>query len=270
MERRYPATRPATTSTSQPTDPKETTVTYDPVLTAIAASTNDALPEHLWRYHTAIDGPLGDLARALHTAAAEFTSATGLLNRTLQRLEHRCGRHQHTLTTHATLLRPHGLDTDALNLVQLLERHELHHGNLLATYQAWRRHQPAARDRRTRHLLPAPYDPTSGRLTLTATDDSTWLVTPDHTAASAYRTTSHAGRIIGEITATDHGWQPTAFTHPQHRQTNPRRIFQLPPVEDEPAACRSLLRWWAMRERPGGDSRTPDQLTTAERSALSA
>jgi hypothetical protein len=244
-------------------------VTDDPVLTAIAASTNDALTDHLWRYDTAAGDPTADLAATLQTAATEFTATTQLLSRTLQRLQHRCGRHLQTLTTHAGLQRPHGLDTQALSLVQLLERHELHREALLAAYQVWRRYRPTSRDPRVRHLLPAPYDPTSGRLTLTATGEGTWLVTPDPAAAAAYGTTGHAGRIIGEIAATDQGWQPTAYTHPQHQQTSPQPVYPLPPVDDEAAAGRSLLRWWALRDCPGWDGRTPEQLTTAEQAALS-
>ncbi|MPZ26476.1 MAG: hypothetical protein GEV12_08465 [Micromonosporaceae bacterium] len=244
-------------------------MTDDPVLTAIAASTNDALTDRLWRYDTATGDPTADLARTLQIAAAEFTTTSQLLSRTLQRLQHQCGHHLQTLTSHAGLQRPHGLDTQALSLVQLLERHELHREVLLAAYQVWRHYRPTSRDPRVRHLHPAPYDPTSGMLTLTTTSEDTWLVTPDAGAAAAYHITAHAGRIVGEITTTGQGWQPTAFTHPEHRRTRPRRVFPLPAVDDEAAAGRSLLRWWALRDRPGCDGLTPEQLTTAQQAALS-
>jgi hypothetical protein len=241
----------------------------DPVLTAIAATTNDALPDHLWRYDTGADEPIGDLACILHSAAAEFTGTTQVLGRALHRLHRRCGEHLQTLTSHAGLIRLHVMDTDALTLIQLLERHQLHRDALLTAYAAWRRHRPASLDPQVHHLLPAPYLPTSGRITLTATDQHTWLVTPDQTAAAAYGT-DHAGQIIGHIQATGNGWQPTAYTHPQHQQTHPHLVYPLPPVEDQAAACRSLLRWWALRESPTWDGRTPDQLTSHEQAALSA
>jgi hypothetical protein len=41
-------------------------------------------------------------------------------------------------------------------------------------------------------------------------------------------------------------------------------------VEDEAAACRSLLRWWALRDSPQWRNRTPDQLSTEEQAALAA
>jgi hypothetical protein len=241
----------------------------DPVLTAIAATTNDALPDHLWRQAVATGDPIVEIARTLQAAAAEFTTTTQLLDRALQRLQHRCADHLQTLTSHAVVQRPRGLDTDVLRLVQLLERHELHREALLTAYQMWRCYRPASPDPRIRYLLPAPYHPASGMLTLTATGQGAWLVTPDQTAAATYGATGHAGRIIGEITTTDQGCQPTAYTHPQHRRTSPQLVYPLPPVDDEAAAGRSLLRWWAVRDRAGWDGRTPEQLTTAEQAALS-
>jgi hypothetical protein len=173
--------------------------------------------------------------------------------------------------THAAALRSHGLDRDALNLVQLLERHELHREVLLMAYRAWRRHRPASLDPRIRHLLPAPYDPTSGRLTLTADDEDAWLVTPDPAAATGYGAPRLAGRTIGEITPTHQGWQPTAFSLNHHGgQAIRQHAYRLPPVDDEAAACRSLLRWWALYNQPTWDGRTPAQLTAAEQDALSA
>jgi hypothetical protein len=246
-------------------------MTDDPVLTAIAAGTNDVLTDRLWRYDTGTGDPVADLAATLHSAAEEFTTATGQLERTMQGLQREHGRQMQNLTSHAAALRPHGLDRDALNLVQLLERHELHREVLLMAYQAWRRHRPASRDPRIRHLLPAPYDPTSGRLTLTADDQDAWLVTPDPAAATGYGAPRLAGRTIGQITPTHQGWQPTAFSLNHHGgQAIRQHAHRLPPVDDEAAACRSLLRWWALYNQPTWDGRTPAQLTAAEQDALSA
>jgi hypothetical protein len=69
---------------------------------------------------------------------------------------------------------------------------------------------------------------------------------------------------------TQQGWKPTAFTLHHHQgQTIRQHTHPLPPVDDEAAACRSLLRWWAHYTQPTWDGRTPAQLT-AEQNALSA
>ena len=246
-------------------------MTDDPVLTAIAAGTNDLLTDRLWRYDTGTGDPVADLAATLHSAAEEFTTATEQLERTMQALQRECARQIQNLTTHAAALRPHRLDRHALNLVPLLECHELHREILLMAYRAWRRHRPTSRDPRTRHLLPAPYDPTSGRLTLTADDRDNWLVTPDPAAATHYAVSWLAGQVIGQIAPTEQGWQPTAFTLNHHGgQAIRQHTHILPPVDDEAAACRSLLRWWTIYHHPTWDGRAPAQLTTAEQDALSA
>jgi hypothetical protein len=246
-------------------------VTDDPVLTAIAAGTNDVLTDRLWRYDTGTADPVADLAATLHSAAEEFTITTGQLERTMQRLARECAHQRLNLTSYAAVLRPHGLDRDALNLVQQLERHDLNREILLTAYRAWRQHRPTSRDPKTRHLLPAPYNPTSGQLTLTTEDHDGWLVTPDPAAATSYHAAGLSGQVIGQITPTHQGWKPTAFTLHHHQgQTIRQHTHPLPPVDDEAAACRSLLRWWAHYTQPTWDGRTPAQLTTAEHNALSA
>jgi hypothetical protein len=239
----------------------------DPVLIAIAASTNDALPDHLWRFDTATTEPVADLAAALHRAASEFTGTHQMLQRSLRRLCDRIEGHLTTLTSHAVLDRPHGLDTEALALVQMLERHELHREVLLSAYQAWRRHQPTSRNPQVRHLLAVPYDPRGGMVTLTTTDCAVWQVSPDPVAAAAFGIRL-AERLIGEIEPVETGIQPTALTHPEQRKTCPHLVYPLPVTDDEPAACRSLMRWWALRDSAHWRSRTPDRLTDDEQAAL--
>jgi hypothetical protein len=250
---------------------KETIVLYDdPALVAIAAITGDALPERLWRYDTATGDPVADLAQALHSTAIEFTGSTQVLARALAKLREQCERQLVVLTSRAVLARPHGLDAEAVHLVQLLERHDTLRESLLASYTLWRRHRPASRDPRIRYLLARPYDPTGGVLTLATPDDGeVWLVSPDAVAAAAYGT-RFAERIIGQIHASPDGWRPTAYTHPEHQRTCPHLVYPLPVAEDEAAACRSLLRWWALRDSPQGRNRTPDQLSTQEQAALAA
>jgi hypothetical protein len=250
---------------------KETIVLYDdPALVAIAAITGDALPERLWRYDTATPDPVADLAQALHSTAIEFTGSTQVLARALAKLREQCERQLAVLSSRATLARPHGLDAEAVHLVQLLERHDTLREALLASYALWRRHRPASRDPRIRYLLARPYDPTGGVLTLATPDGGeVWLVSPDAVAAAAYGT-RFAERIVGQIHAGPDGWTPTAYTHPEHQRTCPHLVYTLPVAEDEAAACRSLLRWWALRDSPQGRNRTPDQLSTEEQAALAA
>jgi hypothetical protein len=250
---------------------EETIVLYDdPALVAIAAITGDALPERLWRYDTATADPVADLAQALHSTAIEFTGTTQVLARALAKLGEQCQRQLATLTSRAALARPHGLDTDSVHLVQLLERHDTLRETLLASYTLWRRHRPASRDPRIRYLLTRPYDPTGGVLTLATPDDGeSWLVCPDAVAAAAYDT-RFADRIIGQIHTSSDGWRPTAYTHPEHQRTCPHLVYPLPAAADEAAACRSLLRWWALRDSPQWGNRTPDQLSTEEQAALAA
>jgi hypothetical protein len=121
-----------------------------------------------------------------------------------------------------------------------------------------------------RHLLVQPYDPSKGMVTLTVDEPGRgWLVTPDHQAAQAYRLRIY-GELIGAVRLGDTGWQATAFTHPEHRSTCPHLVHPLPVADTEDAACRSLLRWWALRDSEHWQGRTPAQLTDAEQAALTA
>ena len=236
-------------------------MSYDPVLTAIAVSTNDALTDHLWRHETAAGDPVADLAVALHRAAHEFTVTTRRLTDTLHRLHQHSGHHLDTLTGYATLARPHSLDTDTLHLVQLLERHEAGRDALLTAYAAWRKHRPASADPTVRHLLPQPYNPRRGMVTLGADGDG-WIVVPDRVAAESFGLAT-SGTVIGDIRPHPDGWQPTAYTDPTHRHHRPHLVHPLPAAADEAAACSSLLRWWASRDRW-------HDRTTAEQPALPA
>lgn len=242
---------------------------FDPVLAAIATSTNDALTEHLWRYDTAGTDPVADLAIALHRIADDFTATTQVLTRTLRHLQHRCAQQLDLLTHYATTHRPHDLDSEAVTLLQHLERHDTLRESLLAAYAAWRRHRPLSRDPHQRYLLPQPYDPAAGIVAL-ATDPThaCWLVVPNDVAAARFGLPT-GGNLIGDIRPTGSGrWQPTAYTHPKHPVSCPHLVHQLPEADDEAAACRALLRWWA--QRSDAPVRTPSELTSAERAAPSA
>lgn len=85
----------------------------------------------------------------------------------------------------------------------------------------------------------------------------------------AYGLRSHGG-IVGEIRLGDAGWQATAFTHPEHRATCPHLVYPLPIADTEAAACRALLRWWALRNCEQWQGRTPAQLSADEQAALTA
>ncbi len=243
---------------------------YDAALTAIAVATNDALPEHVWRHDTADDGdPVADIAIALCRAAHDLITTSRLLSRILTCVHEQCGRHLDSITGHATA-GLHSLNADAFRLLQQLERFDTQREALLSTYALWRRHRPISRDPAVRHLLVQPHDPSNGMVTLTADEPGlSWLVTADQQAAQAHRLRSH-DEVIGEIRLGDTGWQATAFTHPEHRTTCPHLAYPLPVTDTEDAACRSLLRWWALRESERWQGRTPAQLTEAEQAALTA
>ncbi len=245
---------------------------YDAALTAIAVATNDALPDHVWRHDTATadsGDPVADIAVALCRTANDFITTTGLLSRILTYVHQQCGRHLETITSHATV-GLHSLDVDAFRLLQQLERFHTEREVLLSVYAVWRRHRPISRDPAVRHLLVQPYDPSRGVAALAADEPgASWLVTPDHQAAQAHGLRSH-GEVIGEIRLGDAGWQATAFTHPEHRTTCPHLVYPLPVADTEDAACRALLRWWALRESERWQGRTPAQLTEAEQTALTA
>lgn len=244
---------------------------YDPVLTAIAASTNDALTDHLWRFDATDGDPISDIAAAVHRAAHDFTTAHHHLHKILNRVQAQCGTHRDNLTHFALALRPHTLDLDALTLIQLGQRHDTQRDALLATYQVWRRHRPIFRDQQVRHLLVRPYQPRFGMVNLTAAESSgSWFVAPDPVAAEAFGLRT-SGKVIGEIRPAKHGsWQATAFTHPEHRTTCPHLVYPLPVTTDEAIASRSLLRWWALRDSEQWQGRIPAELSAEEQAALAA
>jgi hypothetical protein len=240
---------------------------YDPVLAAIATATNDALTEHVWNYDTTDGDPVTDIAAALAGAATEFITATDMLTRALTHVADGCRRHIVTVTGHATVY-PDTLPSDTAGLNQLLERFDGQRETLITLYGLWRRHRPTSRDLRRHHLLVQPYDPGHGMVTLAADETGlAWFVIPDPTATTAYGLTSLSG-VIGSIWSSRDGWQATAFTDPTHRNTP--QACQLPPTASEHAACRALLRWWALQETAGGAGRTPADLTPDERAALIA
>lgn len=224
---------------------------YDPTLTAIAVATNDALTDHLWRFDTATadDGdPVAHVAVALCRAARDFNATADLLTRALRHVAAGCGRHLSTITDLAAIT-PHSLESDAVRVLHQIERFDAQREALLSLYAVWRRHRRPCRHPGTRHLLLHPYDPTGGMVTLTAeASETVWLVTPDQVAAHAHGLRSY-GRIVGDIRLDDGGWQAIAFADPAHRTTSPHLVYPLPAADTEAAACRTLLRWWALRDR---------------------
>lgn len=247
-------------------------MTYDPVLATIAVATNDALTDHLWRYDTGTDGdPVADAATAVHRTAYNFNATSQMLARTLRRFQRCCGHHLDSLASTAYIPRPNTLESEAITLVQLLERHDTQREALLSAYAVWRRHRPTSRDPRIRFLLPQPYDPTFGIVTLGADDTGGgWFVVPDQVAAEAFGLRPGGG-VIGEIRQSVEGrWQASAFTHPEHRAICPHLVYPLPDTDDEAAACRCLLRWWALRHSEQWRGRTPAQLSADEQASLAA
>jgi hypothetical protein len=250
-------------------------VPYDPALTAIAVATNDALTEHLWRHDTATDAatadagdPIAHIAIELARKAHDFITTAGLLTRLLTHVGQTCARHAATVTDLATAY-PHLLDIDAFRALQQLERFDTQREVLLSPYAVWRRHGPPYRDPRVRQLWVQPYDPSKGMVALSAEDTGAWLVVPDPVAAEVHGLRGGAA-IVGEIRLGDAGWQAIAYTHPEHRATCPHLVYPLPAADTEAAACRSLLRWWALWDSERCQGRTPAQLSTAEQAALTA
>ena len=154
-------------------------------------------------------------------------------------------------------------------MMQQLERFDAQREALLSLYGMWRRHRAITRETRVRHLWVQPYDPSKGMVALSTNDTGAWFVVPDHIAAEVHGLSSY-GAIVGEIWHGSQGWQATAYTHPEHRSTCPHLVYPLPPADDEAAACRALLRWWALRDSEQWQGRTPADLSTAERQALTA
>jgi hypothetical protein len=244
-------------------------VPYDPALTAIAVATNDALTEHLWRHDTADSSdPIAHVAIELARAAHDFSTTARLLTRLVNHVGQTCTRHAATITDLATVY-PHSLDIDAFRVLQQLERFDTQREALLSLYAVWRRHRPPYRDLRVRQLWVQPYDPSKGMVALSAEDIGAWLVVPDQVAAEVHGLRGAVG-IVGEIRLGDAGWRATAYIHPEHRATCPHLVYPLPAADTEAAACRSLLRWWALRDSERCQGRTPAQLSTAELAALTA
>lgn len=240
---------------------------YDPALAAIATATNDALTEHVWNYDTLAGDPITDIAAALAEAAAGFIAVSDELGRALTTVADTCRRHLVTVADHATVY-PHTLPADITGLHQLLEAHSQRRETLITLYRLWRRHRPTSRDLRRHHLLVRPYDPTHGIATLAADETGlAWFVIADPVATTAYGLTGPGG-MLGTIWSSRDGWQATAFTDPTHRNTP--RAYQLPPAATEDAACRALLRWWALQQTPHGAGRTPADLSPDELAALTA
>ena len=91
-----------------------------------------------------------------------------------------------------------------------------------------------------------------------------WLVTADAEAADAFGI-PYADRVVGQLTeSTDGSFEPIACTNPNHIAEQAAITYRLPIRDDLATACRSLLRWWALRHSAAWRSRTPDQLIPAE------
>lgn len=239
----------------------------DPALRRIAADTNEVLPEHVWRYDTAAGDPLGELARIPHKTALGFNDTTVVLDKALARLGELSEVAQQRLTARAELHLAgyHQALTDALAAA---ERHTVLAAMLLTAYRGWRNHRPLLAGNEY-HLLLQPGDPSHGVAILRRYQPYTWLVFPDAEAAVAFDI-PYRCRVVGEVAETGHGWTPTAYTNPQHRQTQPDMTYPLPDCDEPASACRSLLRWWHLRHSAAWNSRTPDQLTPAELADLAA
>lgn len=229
----------------------------DPALRRIATATNEVLPEQLWRYDTATDDAVGDLARILHRAAYGFNNTTAFLDQAVRQL------------TARPELRLAGYGQALPGVVSAVERQGILADLLIDAYRAWRRHRPVERHGDERYLLMQCGDPSRGVAVLRAHGPYTWLVLPDAEAALAFDA-PYAGRIVGQVTQTDDGWTPIAYTNPAHVEEQPRLVYRLPVCDDIATACRSLLRWWQLRHSATWRSRTPDQLTPTELAELAA
>ncbi|WBB69188.1 hypothetical protein [Micromonospora sp. WMMD812] len=234
----------------------------DPALRRIAADTNDVLPDHLWRHDTATLDPIGDLARVLHTTARDFTDSTTTLDHALARVDELADRARHGLAARADLYIA-GYQQALTDALTARERHIVLGALLITAYRAWRNHRSTLGRNDERHLLLHPGDPARGVATLRPTDERTWVVVPDTEAAAAFDI-PYPDRVVGDVTETEHGWTPTAYTAAQHHRTPPATVYPLPTCDDLASACRSLLHWWHLRHSDAWRSRTPNQLTPAE------
>ncbi|MEV6817098.1 hypothetical protein [Micromonospora sp. NPDC051296] len=240
----------------------------DPALRRIAASTNDVLPEAVWRHDTAALDPIGDLARILHKTAREFTDSTATLDEALTRVDALAGRGRRSLAASADLhiAGYHQTLTDAL---AARERHIVLGAMLVTAYRAWRNHRPVLGSGDERYLLLYAGDPASGVAILRRREQHRWLVVPDSEAGSAFDV-PYPDRVVGEVTETDQGWTPAAYIGALHQVTPPGMTYPLPVCGDVASACRALLRWWHLRHSDAWRSRTPDQLTPAELAHLTS
>jgi hypothetical protein len=229
----------------------------DPALRRIAAATNEVLPEQLWRYDTGGEDAVGDLARILHKTARSYNDTAVYLDKAVQRL------------TGRSRLGAAGYSEVLPGMLAAMEHHAVLADVLTDAYLAWRRHR-AIGGGDERHLLLYFGDPAHGVATLRCTSPYVWLVTADAEAAQAFAV-PYANRIVGQVTETlDGTWQPIACSNPEHIADQPAITYRLPVRDDLATACRSLLRWWALRHSAAWRSRTPDQLTPDELDQLAA
>jgi len=234
----------------------------DPALRRIAGCTGDVWPEHVWRYHTADPDVLGELARLLHSTTQEFIESFGHLDRLLSQVHEHASMATDQLRERAVPEPPYRLRVLMLDLRDQQERHNVLDQMLLNAYRAWRQQRPV-QFLTVRHLLLRPGDPSFGVATLQQAGAYTWLVTADAQAAAAFDI-PYPQRVVGQIRATDSGWQPVAHNNPQHLTTLPDLTYPLPVHIDQTVACRTLLRWWALRHSAAWRSRRPEQLSEAE------
>ncbi|WP_117214360.1 hypothetical protein [Allorhizocola rhizosphaerae] len=234
----------------------------DPALRRIAAETGDVWPEHLWRHDTATPGPTGVLATLLHTVTLRFNDNAARLDQLLATLGQQADSLRQATARHGSIP-PSRLDRTATDLLDQIGRRVLLEQLLLDTYDAWHTHRQPEPGKDEQHLLLRPGDPAFGVATLRRLDEATWLVSPDAEAAAAFAI-PYAARLVGEVTEHGDGWKPTAHSNPERRYLGGGLAYELPPQDDLVTACRTLLRWWALRHSAAWRNRRPEQLTETE------
>ncbi|MBV1854583.1 hypothetical protein [Catellatospora tritici] len=229
----------------------------DHALRRIAAATNEVLPDQLWRYDTAAEDAVGDLARLLHKTARAYNATTTYLDSAVPKL------------TARPELRTAGQREDLSGMLAAIERHHVLADVLLDAYMAWRRHRTISGGDE-QHLLLYPGDPAHGVITLSRTSPRFWRATADTEAAKAFGV-PYADRIVGLIAETPDGkYEATACSSQAHAESGSPMSYRLPDRDDLTTACRSLLRWWQLRHSAAWRSRTPDQLDPTELDQLAA
>lgn len=227
----------------------------DPTLRLIAGTTNDVLPAQMWRYDTGSEDALGDLARILHKTAMAYNASCAELDNPAPRptsASQAAGTGEAMSAVLATI-----------NRHAAWERHNIITGGLLDLYAAWRRHR-SINDGDERHLLLRPRDPGHGVATLQRAAHNMWTVTADAEAADAFGV-PYPNRMVGVLYESPwEGWLPVACTDAAHLAADSGPSYRLPVRDDLATACRSLLRWWALRHSAAWRNRTPDQLTENE------